>query len=315
MERKLVKVGNQIYSHCSVLRLIELHGQISQDPKEIIRSLVRNQLSEARTYGWGGPPFDPRFLASTLGIRCEESRELTYSEDAELHPTTNGRLAIRYNPDRPKTRQNFSIAHEISHTLFPGYQDQYKARHKVGRFDSSSEVEFLCDLGASEIILPTPEFDSDVRQRSISLESLDQLSTRYEASREATAIRMTGTGIYPCALMVLNYKHKPVEMSQIEAAKYQLSLFDDCSSGTPPMKLRVEFFVPSKLFSEFIPKHKSIDESSPLFEVSVTQGKFQGNICLDLNNQILEFYAEATPIPGTCDADFGSRVLVFLFQQ
>ena len=81
------------------------------------------------------------------------------------------------------------------------------------------------------------------------------------------------------------------------------------------MKLRVEFFVPSKLFSEFIPKHKSIDESSPLFEVSVTQGKFQGNICLDLNNQILEFYAEATSIPGTYDANLGSRVLVFLLQQ
>lgn len=158
MRREYVKVGKQIYSHTSVLRLIELHRHISQNPKEIIRRLVRSQLGDARNSGWRGPPFDPRFVASVMGIRYEESRELTFSEDAELHPTQDERLVIRYNPDRPKTRQNFSIAHEISHTLFPGFEDQFKARHKIGRFDSSREVEFLCDLGASEIILPTPEF-------------------------------------------------------------------------------------------------------------------------------------------------------------
>ncbi len=317
MGRKYVKVGKQVYSHSSVLRLIELHRHISQDPREIIRSLVRNQLNEARNSLWTGPPFDPRILASIMGIQCEESTELIRSKDAELHPTAAGELVIRYNPDRPRTRQNFSIAHEICHTLFPEYEDRIHARHKIGKYDSDSELEFLCDLGASEIILPGPEFDSNVRQRGVALESLKELSTRYEASREASAIRMIGIGISPCALMVLNYQRRPVEISQIEAAKYQLSLFDDYSSDTPPMKLRVEFCLPSKQFSEFIPKHKSIDESCPLYHVSVTKEEFRGNICLDLNNQILEFYVEAMPIPGTydADADFGSRVLVFLFQQ
>ena len=314
MKSKYIKVGKRTYSHDSVVRLIERHRHVSQDPEEIIRSLVRNELAEAKNYGWNGPPFDPRILASIMGIECEEYRELlTHSEDAELHPTADERAVIRYNPDRPRARQNFSIAHEISHTLFPGYQDRYKARHKIDKFDPSSEVEFLCDIGASEIILPTPEFDSDVSQRGISLKPLEELSKLYEASKEASAIRMITINHYPCAMMVLDYSYKPAELPQIEKAKHQLNLFDDCSPGLPPMKLRVQFCIRSKQFSTFIPKDKSIDESSPLYKVSVTQEAFQGNFVLDLEERGIEFYAEAMALPGT--HNLGSRVLAILFQQ
>ena len=313
MKPKYIRVGKRAYFDGSVIRLIECHPHISQDPKEIIRSLVRNELVEAKNSGWSGPPFDPRFIASIMGIQYEESRKLVYSADAELHTIEDRRVVIRYNPDRPRTRQNFSIAHEISHTLFPGYKEQYRARHKIGRFDPSSEVEFLCDIGASEIILPTPEFDSDVSQRGISLESLEELSKLYEASKEASAIRMITTNRYPCAMMVLGYSYKPTELPQIEKAKHQLNLFDDCSPGLPPMKLRVQFCIRSKQFSTFIPKDKSIDESSPLYKVSVTQEAFQGNFVLDLEERGIEFYAEAMALPGT--HNLGSRVLAILSQQ
>ena len=313
MKRKYVEVGKRIYSHNSVVRLIECHQHISQDPEEIIRNLVRNELTEAKNFGWSGPPFDPRILASIMGIECEKSRQLVHSEDAELHPTVDGRVIIRYNPNRPRARQNFSIAHEISHTLFPGYKDQYKARHKIGWFDPSSEVEFLCDIGASEIVLPAPDFDLTLNRMGISLESLEELSTLYEASREASAIRMITTDRYPCAMMVLDYSYKPTELLQIEKAKHQLNLFDDCSPELPPMKLRVQSCVRSKQFSAFIPNNKSIDESSPIYKVSVTQEKFQGNFALDLDNQSLEFYAEAMALPG--NHNLGSRVLAILFQQ
>ena len=312
MKRKYVRVGKRIYSHNSVIHLTECHQHVSQDPEEIIRNLVRNRLTEAKDLGWSGPPFNPQLLASMMGIQCEESRELVYSEDAELHPTSTG-LIIKYNPDKPKTRQNFSIAHEISHTLFPGYKDQYKARHKIGRFDSSSEVEFLCDLGASEIILPAPEFDADVSRRGISLKSLEELSTLYEASKEASAIRMVATNRCACAMMVLDYSHKPTELSQIEQSKHQPNLFDDCLLDIPSMKLRVQSFASARQFSDFVPKHKSFNEASPLYEVSVTKESFQGNFVLDLKGQSLEFYTEAMALPG--NHNLGSRVLAILFQE
>lgn len=315
MKRKFVRVGQRIYSHRSVIDFIERHQGISQDPEVIMRSLVRGRLEEARNLGWSGPPYDPQILASTMGINSEESRNTIFSEDAELHPTSDGNLVIRYNPDRPKTRQNFSIAHEISHTFFPPFQDKVNARCKVEKYDSHSELEILCDLGASEILLPSPEFDSAVAQAGISLTSLKDLSTRYEASPEATAIRMMRIAQCPCALVVLDYTHKPAEVRQMEAAKYQLSLFDDGSPGAPPTRLRVQYCIPSKQFSEFIPKHKSIDESSPLHDVSVNKEEYRGDVCLPLEYRELEFYAEAVAIPSTFDSDLGSRVLIILLQH
>ena len=315
MKQRYIKVGNKYYFHDSVIRLIDRYSEISQDPEEIIRSLVQDKLNVARQsrhFRWDRPPFNPEVLASILGIRCEESVELTHSEDAELHPAENGRVVIRYNPDKPKARQNFSIAHEIVHTFFPGYQDKCHARYQSGKFDPQNEVEFLCDLGASEIVMPTPEFDLDVKSMGVSLKSLQKLSKLYEVSLEAAAIRMITTDFYPCALIVLDYSHKPAEKDEIEASKYQQSLFGDDPWESPPMSLRVQYFVRGTHFSPYIPRHKSIEESSPLYEVSVTGKPFQGRTVLKLKKNTLNTYVEAMVLPKTHSTHLGSRVIAIL---
>ena len=315
MKEKYIKVGKRIYSDPSVVHLVKLHREVSQDPEKIIRHLARHEIANARNHGWSGPPFAPQILASIMGIPCEKSEKLFRSEDAELHPIGEGRSAIKYNPNRPKTRQNFSIAHEIAHTFFPEYEDQYKTRHRIGQFNPANEVEFLCDLGASEIIMPTPEFDLDVKSMGISLKTLEKLSKLYEASSEATAIRMITTNLGYSALMVLDYSHKPSELRQIENARDQLNLFSDCPWVPPPMKLRVQYSVPAKNFSVYIPKHKSIEEFSPLYEVSVTRKPFQGNTTLNFTNPSLDTYVEAIALNGTHNPDLGSRVLVILLGE
>ncbi len=316
MKQRYFKVGKRVYSNPAVVDLVELHREVSQDPEKIIRHLARNEIADARNFGLSGPPFDPRILASIMGIQHEESKQLIRSEDAELQPMgkDNKNLIIKYNPEKPKTRQNFSIAHEIAHTLFPEYRDQYKAHHKIGKFNPDSEVEFLCDLGASEIIMPAPEFNRDVKKIGISLKSLERLSKRYNASLEATAIRMITTNFDSCALIVLGYSHKPSELRQIENAKNQPNLFSDCPWNPPPLKLRVKYSFQTKHFSGYIPNHKSIEESSPLYEVSITRRPFQGNTNLNLVKQSSEDYVEAMTLPGTHKPDFGYSVLVFLFQ-
>ncbi|MDE0084285.1 MAG: ImmA/IrrE family metallo-endopeptidase [Candidatus Poribacteria bacterium] len=315
MGQKYFKVGKKYYSHPSVVRLIEQNPDISKDPKEIIRSLVQKTLAKARKFLWEGPPFNPETLASILGISCEETDRLTYSEDAELLPTENGRMVIRYNPDRPKTRRNFSIAHEITHTFFPEYNDEYKARRKTGKFDPNNEVEFLCDLGASEIIMPTPEFNMDVKRMGVSLKSLQELSRRYETSIEATSIRMITTSLESCAMMVLAYSHKPEELDKIEKEKNELKLFNDFHWEPPPKKLRVQYFFPTKNFSTYIPKHKSIEESSSIYRVSETRHPYQGPVTLNSSKRDIEVYVEAMILPGTHKQGLGSNVLVFLYQR
>ena len=313
MKNKIIRVGNKFYSHKSVIRLVKCHSDISQDPKNIIRSLIQNELAGFKNSIWNGPPFDPRTLASILGILCEKSDELTYSEDAELHPAEDGRMVIRYNPNKPKARQNFSIAHEIAHTYFPGFQNQYKARHKIGKFDPNNEVEILCDLGASEIIMPTPEFDLDVKSMGVSLKSLQELSKRYSASLEATAIRMIGTNLHPCAITVLDYSHKPSEKDEIQTARYQQNLCNDYPLKPLPMKLRVQYSVRAKRFSVYIQRDKLVEESSPLYKVSVTQKPFQGNTTIDFTNPVLNTYVEAMSLPTSHNSKHDSRVLAIVF--
>ena len=312
MKKRYFKIGKKVYSHRSVIQLIDLHSEISEDPEQIIRSLVQDKLTEARKVLWEGPPFNPETLASIMGIQCEASEELTHGDDAELFPAENGRMVIRYNPDKPKTRRNFSIAHEIAHTFFPGYKDQRSARHQVGKFDPENEVEFLCDLAASQIVMPTPGFDSDVKSMGVSLKSLQKLSKLYEVSLEAAAIRMITTDFYPCALIVLDYSHKPAEKDKIEASKYQQSLFRDEPWDPPPMRLRVQYFVRGTHFSAYIPKHKSIEESSPLYEVSVTGEPFQGDTVLNLTRTPINTYVEAMALPKTHNTDLDSRVIAIL---
>ena len=317
MKQKYFKVGKRVYSNPSVVHLMELHREVSQDPEEIIRHLARNEIADARNYGLNGPPFDPRILASIMGIQHEESKQLIHSEDAELQPIEKGSkdLIIRYNPDKPKARQNFSIAHEIAHTLFPEYRDQYKANHKIGKFNPDSEVEFLCDLGASELIMPSPEFNIDVKEIGISLKSLARLSKRYNASLEATAIRMITTNLHSCAMIVFAYGHKPKEIDKIESEKNQLKLWNDSPLKQPPMKLRVQYFFRTKDFSSYIPKHKSVEKSSPIHQVSITRKPFRGDTTINMKNHNLEGYIEAMALPRTHKSNLGSNVLVLLFQQ
>ncbi|MCG9129830.1 ImmA/IrrE family metallo-endopeptidase [Candidatus Poribacteria bacterium] len=321
MKGKYVKVGKKYYSHKSVVRLIECHSDICQNPEKIIRKLAQEKLADAKDIAeamgisWDGPPFNPKILASILGILCEKSDELTHSEDAELYPVGNGNMVIRYNPKKPKARQNFSIAHEIAHTLFPGYQDQYKARHWSGKFDPENEVEFLCDLGASEFIMPTPIFDMDVKRMGVSLKSLQELSRRYETSIEATSIRMITTSIESCAMMVLSHSYKPEELDKLEREKNQLKLFNGFHWEPPSKKLRVQYFFPTENFSAYIPKYKSIEDSCPIYKVSETRHPYQGPISINISNQHIKFYGEAIILPGTHKRGFGSNVLVFLYQR
>lgn len=322
MGKGYLSVGRRVYRNDSVLLLVRQNTALSNDPEEIIRHKVQEKLIEARSIEWSGPPFNPKIVASLMGIKCEPSEELVYSEDAELHPMEGGRLVIKYNSVKPKTRQNFSIAHETVHAFFPDFKEmiQERRRDKIGKFDPQDEVEFLCDLGASEILLPFPEFQKSVSEYGIGIDAFEYLRGLYEASREATAIRMMRATLFPCAVVFFDYGLSPNEKDKIEQEKKQLSLFDSLSetSTTNLQKLRVQFCISSDSFSEYVPMHKSVDEESPIYTVSVTNEPFKGNTTLDFGSRRKEFYIEAIPAPSTITKTFCqevARVIAFLFMQ
>lgn len=318
MSGNYIVVGKEVYTHKSVLALVAENRGLSDDPKEIICHKAREAIARARLLGWNGPPFDPKVLASCMGIRTEPTFDLILSDDAELRALDNGRLIIKYNPAMPPPRQNFSIAHEIAHTFFPDYRERILTRRVRTRkyFDPDDELEMLCDTGGAELLMPFPEFYTDVQKKGISIDSLEELREMYGSSRPATAIRMVQTDIFSCAVVLFDYSLKPSEVEKLEQDKMQIDMFPELMGESPTPKLRVHFAISASSFQHFIPRHKSVNEDTPIYRVSRDCPMFKGNCCLELGTKCRNFYIEAAPMPVANDSPvYMPGVIAFFFDN
>ena len=236
---------------------------------------------------WEGPPFDVKQLASALGHHIVWQKPMA-SEDAELHPIPGrpGEYKIYCNPESSESRQNFNIAHELGHTIIPPINFQRRSRH-VPDDPEHQVLERLCNLAASELLLPYAPFVADLqRTGGPRLESLDELSSLYRASPEAVARRMVSVSQEPLALAFFSMKLKPKDRKE----EGQGFLFDVPS---PQPALRVDYCLPSAAFVHYLPEHKSVPEDSPLIRVLETQTPYVGPVHLELKSKTVVFQVEA----------------------
>jgi Zn-dependent peptidase ImmA (M78 family) len=229
----------------------------------VIRERARALVAEARQFGWNGPPFDPRTLASFLGIRLSPD-SLAPGHDAFIVPRKGQQLEIIFDNAQPQTRQNFSICHEICHTLFPDAYEMVRNRYeRRERFDPDHELEQLCDTGAAEILLPVEEFRGDIAESGFGLAAVPALRDRYQASREAVIRRMVQLHQGASVAVFLEYRLKPSEL----AAARQRSLIG--STEEPRPKLRIAYTVASDRFPAFLPRDKSVPDTSCVYHAIV----------------------------------------------
>jgi len=249
--------------HKSVLELIKQYS-LKEDPENIIRKRAINLVNEGLQYGWSGPPFDPKILASLKGIKVEKGPP-TFKEEAMIFPRGDQQLIILYNPFSPPTRINFSICHELTHTLFPNYYETIKLRSKKRqKFDPNKEIEYLCDIGASEILMPAEFFKKDLKKYGLSLYSVEPLRQIYLASYEAVIRRMIDLADINCAAVFFEFKLKPKEINS--AKQITFDFFE-----SPKPKMRVSYAITSKNFPFFIPKDKSAPDNSCIYKAVITQ--------------------------------------------
>ena len=95
---------------------------------------------------------------------------------------------------------------------------RYRERDR-DRFDPEHELEYLCDVGAAQILLPAEEFESGLAVSGSTLCAIPGLRERYQASREAIVRRMVQMSSERTAAVFLEYQLKPSE----KAAMRQLS--------------------------------------------------------------------------------------------
>lgn len=165
--------------------------------------MIMNRASavalSAMQEGWAGPPFDPFSLAEFLRISVIPNCEVL---DARTVPLSTDRLQIEYNPQRPRARIRYSVAHEIAHTLFPDCSE--RIRHRLPRQNNPQddwELEMLCNLGAAEFLMPTGSL-AEMQVKEFSLVDILELRKKFDVSTESILLRLLRITEQP-ALMFL----------------------------------------------------------------------------------------------------------------
>jgi hypothetical protein len=290
--------NRKIWRHKSVRALLREAG--GSDPVEIIRSRTKEIVEWAKGKGWTGPPFNPLRLASLRGIRSRKSETL-FSAEAQLTPMDGKQLLLEFNPDRPSGRKNYSISHELVHTLFDDCFEMVHHR-KMNRaaFDPEQEIEHLCQVGAAEFLMPEGDFLADLEGLAFSLRSIAHLSLRYDASREAVARRMLALSGRTAALVFLSRRLKPIE---IQANRIPV----------PEPKMRILYTVPTPDFPIFLPEHKSASDDSCVYRITAVDEVADGRECWNLPG-FGQWSIEAMALPIPDDAGPSNPSILALIQ-
>ncbi len=205
MER--VRLGSRTYTDPDIISLVRATGSLI-DPRSAVLTQARKLVS--RLCQFDGVPHDAiqrlSMMASLLGLKTvpmdlEQQRQ--QKRDAVLVPTISGKRIIIFNPNRPRSRVAFSIAHEIIHTFFPNSISGARFRSICSSGSKEgNELERLCDLGASELLMPIDEFRY-AAAGDFSLRTVERLSATFGSSFEATVFRLASahTGIAVAGLV------------------------------------------------------------------------------------------------------------------
>lgn len=154
------------------------------DPFDVIREESRTLVLKARESGWEGPPFNPLYIAKMLDVLVEANSSIA---DARLVDTEKG-AKIEFNPQQARERVRFSIAHELAHFLFPDWGEQIRNRNARMVAKDDWQLEMLCNLAASEFVLPIGSLEAASEVPPI--EELMHQCRDFDVSVEAFLVRL-----------------------------------------------------------------------------------------------------------------------------
>lgn len=192
----------------------------SKSPEGLIVHLCQDLLGQTESRA----PVDVRRLASFRGARVEEAEQAP----AGLLHWDGNRLVISVRSSDSEERRRFTVCHEICHTFFPGFREgRTRTDSEVERFDQVDPEEYLCDLGASELLIPRRDF-LPLLPPTFTLDDILELAPRFGASLEATAIRCVTLSRSPVAVLVLERSPTPTRLPVVRRA---------ASNGLPHVSL------------------------------------------------------------------------------
>src|SRR5205809_3784720 len=196
------------------------------DPINKISEKTQNLVLRAMDEGWEGPPFDPFWLAQYLGLSVIPRDDIM---DARVQTNSSGKVEIQYNPNLPRNRIRFSVAHEIAHTLFPDYVKTTRSRGGERSRPDDWQLELLCNISAAEILMPaSPALE--LAQAPTTIEEIMRGRKKFDVSIEALLIRIAKLTDKPITVFVASRE------GDDRSAPFRI----DYSVNSPTSSLRID---------------------------------------------------------------------------
>jgi hypothetical protein len=211
-------------------------------------------------------PIKLGMVASLQGIATVRRCALPNAGCLLTNPDT-GRLEIRLRASDHPRRQRFSGFHEVAHTFMPGYQLQMQLRCDPPILDRTRiDLESLCDIGASELLLPERLFAADLRHAPFSMDTVSRLSDVYDASLQATAHRVVDLWPEDALFVLADVRTKPTERHDREAIP-KLRVSYAWAQGRWPFILRHKSIAPGDALERAL-QGEFVDERATLTGIS-----------------------------------------------
>ena len=259
------------------LMFINKHGQInSADDVLAYADFLLEESGQAHRI-----PVDLSQILKRFQIPTPIQKPLP-GQQGLLLDAKNGIVVI--NSNDPPSRQKFSQAHEFVEFLFNSLPNGKNIGNgwtlkKPGGFTESMK-EILCNRTAANILMPPAYVADQINQHGTNFGCARIISNECEISLSAALVQVARSSRGSHSVILWIMKNKPSEIKgKIPVA--QLGLFDDKPSQ-PALKLRVEWSMGSES-APFIPKDKSVEETSLIFKAWQT-GSFttgEERLCLD----------------------------------
>jgi Zn-dependent peptidase ImmA (M78 family) len=200
----MADVDQTRWTNRSVRRLLASEG--ASDPAEAVSAKAQDVALRAMEQGWKGPPFDPFELAALLDVTVVARQDV---DEARLLVDGESKR-IEFNPSRRMARIRFSVAHELAHLLFDDAAEQVRERHLPDPTTSDLwQLEMLCNVGASEFLMPAGAFP-EARVDDLSLAQMLDLRAQFGVSTEAVLRRAIRLTEQPAAMFVATRQDRDV---------------------------------------------------------------------------------------------------------
>jgi Zn-dependent peptidase ImmA (M78 family) len=161
--------------------------------KDPVDSIVRNARALIRKADLEGPPYRPAAYAPLRKVKSISYKAMQI--DGRLLPI-NGGFVIELKRGRSLGRENFTLAHEIAHTFFFELVGSIKYKRLNSLHPQDDEEEALCNIAASELLMPYHSIAGVAGDYAPSPVSLQRIAQLYETSLTATAVRLTSLSLW-----------------------------------------------------------------------------------------------------------------------